>query len=252
MNQEHRIFVRALPPVDENCPYLDDKTFIIEHFILHNYSDYEIDLLLGLGYRHFGSYFFRPLCGECGCCIPIRIPVNDFSPSRSESRVLNRNKDLEIKDNKGADDFHFRIYKNHKLRFKGDETEDYDQFCESFFFENSNSKALDYFINDELVCCSHYDTGRNSISAMYTYYNQHYGKRSLGKYAVLKLVELAVKLGKKYLYLGYYIEKNSHMNYKINYYPNQIAVNPNNWIDYIDKNNKKLIRSELKFLIETQ
>ena len=47
--------------------------------------------LLARGYRRFGWQVFRPACPNCTKCRSIRIPVQQFSPSGSERRVLRRN-----------------------------------------------------------------------------------------------------------------------------------------------------------------
>ena len=50
------------------------------------------------------------------------------------------------------------------------------------------------------------DTLADGLSAVYTFYDTRQGRRSLGVYAVLWQIEAARRQGKKWLYLGYWIE----------------------------------------------
>ena len=47
-----------------------------------------------LGFRRSGNHVYRPHCSQCNACIPARIPVKQFNPSRGQRRVWQRNRDL--------------------------------------------------------------------------------------------------------------------------------------------------------------
>ena len=50
-----------------------------------------------LGFRRSGDHLYRPHCPQCKACIPARIPVESFQPNRQQSRILKRNRDLELR-----------------------------------------------------------------------------------------------------------------------------------------------------------
>jgi arginine-tRNA-protein transferase len=85
-----------------------------------------------------------------------------------------------------------------------------------------------------LVAVSHLDVTANAMSAVYCYFDEDYARFSPGKLAVYKEILLAKEMGIKWLYLGFYIEKNRHTNYKILFKPNQVMVEENLWIDHMD------------------
>ena len=72
------------------CPYLENKIFTSKNLIVNHIDNEGLESLLENGYRHFGTYFFKPECSQCNECRPIRIPVADFNFSRSDKRVINQ------------------------------------------------------------------------------------------------------------------------------------------------------------------
>ena len=51
---------------------------------------------VAMGFRRSGSHVYRPHCGACSACTPVRIPTARFVPSRSQRRCAARNRDLEL------------------------------------------------------------------------------------------------------------------------------------------------------------
>ncbi len=85
-----------------------------------------------------------------------------------------------------------------------------------------NILEMEYYLNDKLVGVGIVDEGVDSLSSNYFYYDTEYLDRRLGIFSILKEIELAQKLEKKYYYLGFYIEENPKMSYKKYFKPNQI------------------------------
>ena len=206
------------------CPYLENKIFTSENLIV-NYIDNEgLEYLLENGYRHFGTYFFKPECSLCKECKPIRIPVDSFDFSRSDKRVINKNKmfSVNIIDKSKCYTEYFNLYLEHKKRFKDKSEESYDNWISSFLSDQSFNKILEIKDRDKLVAVTHLDVTKNIISAVYCYWNKNYGAYSPGKFSILSGIQKAKKMNIKYYYLGYYIKENVHMSYKKHYQPNQI------------------------------
>ena len=69
------------------------------------------EALLQQGFRRAGRFVYRPACGPCQRCVPVRIDVNHFTPNRSQRRNRDHNGDLILIDR--AADFapeHFALY----------------------------------------------------------------------------------------------------------------------------------------------
>jgi arginyl-tRNA--protein-N-Asp/Glu arginylyltransferase len=104
---------------------------------------------------------------------------------------------------------------------------------ESFHYPFSFNYQLSIFDQDALIAVAHMDITEKSLSAVYCYYDDRYYHYSLGAFAIYKEIEIALQYDLEYMYLGYYIADNSHMNYKVRYYPNQLLVGSGEWRDYI-------------------
>ena len=52
--------------------------------------------LTDMGFRRSGEHIYRPWCEGCGECKSVRVPLAGFKVSKSQKRVLNRNKDLHV------------------------------------------------------------------------------------------------------------------------------------------------------------
>jgi arginine-tRNA-protein transferase len=230
-----------LQPFIDRCPYLEQKRAVNEHLLVRELSNADLEMLLSMGFRHFGDYFFRPICSHCRACIPIRVPVQQFKPSRSVRRLFNRNRFLTASMEKPVPSpKYFEIYKQHKERFKGagpagEGTDDYVQYLKSFYHPFSFNRMLTIKDGDKVIAVSHLDVTANIMSAIYCYFDKAYARYSPGKFAVYLELQIAARLGCRWLYLGYYIRENRHTNYKVQFKPNQVMADEHKWIDYMDQ-----------------
>lgn len=79
------------------CSYLDDqmaRNIYPDPNKPMTYSLYSH--LIQHGFRRSGNIAYRPYCSDCNACVPVRINIQQFKPSRGQRRCLNRNKDLTI------------------------------------------------------------------------------------------------------------------------------------------------------------
>lgn len=209
---------------DTKCPYLDNRIFTSNNFIVNSIDEEGLEAMLAAGYRHFGAYFFRPECLGCRECRPIRIPVSDFKFSRSEKRVLKKASHFKVMfiDNPAPDITKFNLYKEHKKRFGEADTESFENWESSFFSDQSFNKIMEIWDGAALVAVTHLDVTEKIASAIYCYWNETYAFFSPGRLSILKGIQMSVEAGAEYYYLGYYIRDNKHMVYKGDYKPNQI------------------------------
>lgn len=203
------------------CPYIDGKKFTQEYFFAYQLNEREFDEFLSSGWRRFGLFFFRPACEGCCRCVPIRILCSEFSPTKSQRRVIRKNIDTEVKlSPPNYSDEIFEIYRKHsKVKF-GQESE-VSRFKESFFTAAVPSAQSEYYVEGKLMGVGFLDISSNALSSVYFIYDPDYSSYSPGVYSVLKEIEIARELEISYYNLGYWIKENSSMAYKGNYSPYQ-------------------------------
>ena len=203
------------------CPYLPDRIASMEQFLVYAISPGEHALLLAYGYRHFGGYYFRPACGECRRCVPVRIAAQAVSARRSWRRLLNRTRRLAVEiDRPPAEEEAFELYRLHKRRFSDGENPSPELFRESFFTPHPVTRLLTIRDGDRLVGVCHFDETPGGLSAVYTYYDDvEYAWASPGKLAIISLLDRALRLDLRRLYLGYFVHGNGAMSYKADYTP---------------------------------
>ena len=188
--------------------------------------------LSALGFRRSGDHIYRPHCAHCEACIPARIPVCGFTPSRGQKRIWQRNQDLRIVSTDGiSDEEAFDLYRRYiSLRHSdGDmypaEREQFEAFLNNVW---DCTRYFRFYDKATLVAVAVVDALEDGLSAIYTFFDPEVAKRSLGVYAILWEVEQARELGLEYLYLGYWIKNCQKMAYKSDYRPLQVYVK-NRW-----------------------
>jgi len=180
-------------------------------------------LLAAHGFRRSGMHVYRPHCAACQACIPLRVPVAEFQPDRTQKRLLRRNQDLAIRI--APAEFapeHFALYRRYlTARHPGGgmdeagETE-YRQFL---FSSWGRSWLVEMRSAAGLAAVAIVDELDEALSAVYTFYDPSLPRRSLGTYAVLWQIAEARRRGLKWLYLGYWIAESRKMAYKNRFRP---------------------------------
>ena len=69
------------------------------------------------------------------------------------------------------------------------------------------------------------------LSAVYTFFEPELAGRSLGRFAVLTLINKAREMGLNYVYLGYWIKDCEKMSYKSEYRP-LLMYDGSGWVDF--------------------
>lgn len=108
-----------------------------------------------------------------------------------------------------------------------------DESGYSAFLLNSPCQTLELslWLDSQLIAISVMDVGQYALSAVYCFFDPAASRLSPGTYAILKQLELIPQLGRRWLYLGYYVAENTHLNYKANYRPHQRLLE-SEWQDH--------------------
>jgi leucyl-tRNA---protein transferase len=178
---------------------------------------------LAMGFRRSGAHVYRPNCANCRACTPVRLPVREFQPGRSQRRTLARNADLRTRVRPAArDDASFALYRRYvEARHAGGGMDDptptdFDAFLTCAW---SPTCFLELHDADQLVAVAVTDVLGDGLSAVYTFFDPAQSARSLGTQAILAQVEYARRLGLDYLYLGFWLEGHPKMEYKRRFRP---------------------------------
>ncbi len=198
----------------------NDFSFINEEFYAFNVSPPRLDWLLANGWRHFGAHFFRYNLGfyenEIRAVQPLRVALFEFILSKSQRRILKRNRDLQTfvrpividaeKEN---------LFRRHKRRFKRDAPRSIYDFLDASA-ANTPCEAMEICVYDEeqLLAASFFDVGETAISSVYAIFAPEEAVRSLGILTMLLEIDFAVKSDKRFYYSGYAYAGNSFYDYK--------------------------------------
>ena len=197
-----------------------DVTFINEEFYRDHLEPAQLDELLAGGWRHFGTQFFRYSLGvyqsDIRRVIPLRIRLTDFSPSKSQRRVLRRNADVSVAIHPiEITDESIDLFERHKRRFKSGVPDSiYDFLSDGDEPMPCDALEVDVRLDDHLVAASYFDVGGRAISAVYGMFDPESAERSLGIFTMLKEIEFAIESGKEFYYQGYSYEGESFYDYK--------------------------------------
>lgn len=182
--------------------------------------------LLEQGFRRSGNWVYRPCCIGCSACVPVRLPVKDFQLTRGQRRILRRNADIEIHVSAARfDERQFQLYVRYLAARHPPDTpvsrDDYWSFLGSSWVE---TRFVEFRSHSELLGVAVVDHVPGAMSAVYTFFDPDAAERSPGSLAILWQILEARRLGRDWLYLGYWIDGCRKMEYKVKYLPLEALI----------------------------
>lgn len=220
--------IRLYRSTEHPCPYLPGRTAVSA------FVDPTLPLsppvyghLLEQGFRRSGSLVYRPFCGQCNACRPVRIPVEDFRPRRSQRRAWHAGGEgLTVEPRPACwDERHFALYQRY-LAERHPEGEmaagDGDDYRRFLFASWGETRCLELRIDRRLLAVAVTDLVPRALSAVYTFFDPAESGRSPGVLAILAQVEVARRWRLEHVYLGYWIRDCRKMSYKSEYRPLEV------------------------------
>jgi len=220
------------------CPYFrDGREASVEYIVADAFSGNEFHMFLAKGYRRLGRVFYRNICSSCSECKPIRIEVEKFNPGKSGRRTLKKNKDLQVQitSRPSVTPEKRALYEQYVSSKHGESNVAPDgsiPVLYSMHYGYDHIIEMNYSLDSTLVGIGIVDEGKDCLSSNYFYYNTDHLFRRPGIFSILQEILLANTMGKRYYYLGFYIDKNPAMSYKKAFRPNQILEN-DEWTDFL-------------------
>lgn len=211
---------------EHGCSYLPDEAeqlMVLLDDKHRNPVGYEN--LLVAGFRRSGNDLYRPHCQGCSACHSLRIPVRQFTASRSQKRIQHNNRDIRLvlstQDKPEYYDLFARyIHERHHDGSMFPATRNqYDGFL---LCDWLTPYFLEFRVNQQLLALAITDPLPHSLSAMYTFFDPAFAERSLGTLAILAQLELAQRMNRQWLYLGYQVDACRKMKYKTKFHPHEL------------------------------
>jgi arginine-tRNA-protein transferase len=185
----------------------------------------QMDHLWSQGWRHFGRDFFRynltlSESGRIQHILPLRIVLAEFTPSRSQRRILrkNANAGLTVEIAPAVVNAEREaLFLRHRERFKSNIPDSLKVFLPSPLpasrpCECREVRLLD--TNGRLLAVSYLDCGEEAVSSVYAMFEPDAAGFSPGIHTMLEEIAFAQRTGRRFLYPGYATLESSHYDYK--------------------------------------
>jgi len=213
---------------NQPCPYLPGRQERKLFTTLRGTEARNVNDQLSLrGFRRSQSVAYRPACADCGACLSIRVPVQDYRPTSSQKRIMRRNKDLERRTcapwaTEEQYDL-FRTYLGDRHSDGGMADMDVCEFASMIEETTVKSRIIEYHDptlgEDSLVASCLTDIMGDGMSMVYSFFHPDQARRSLGLFMILDHIAIAREAGLPHIYLGYWVPGSSKMDYKAKFAP---------------------------------
>ncbi len=228
------------PPT--TCAYLPNQIWQMRYTYVLEATPLDYQRRMLRGWRRFGMAFFRPNCPDCRQCLSLRIPIETFTPNRSQKRAVKANRDVEltihtpdVSEEKLRLHQKYHEYQHYHREWSLDGIISRSEYINSFVNNPFPVQEWQYRLHGKLIGVGYVDTLSVGLSAIYFFYDPDYRNRSLGTFNIMRLIETCREQGLPHLYLGYYVEKCQSLKYKANFRPNEILLPNGRWVVYRER-----------------
>lgn len=237
-----RFFVTNSSP----CPYLPGKS---ERKVFTELSgphtDEMNDALGRIGFRRSQNVAYRPSCPDCKACVSVRVLADEFRPNATQRKLIRRNQDLVVEAcQPWATEEQFSLLQDYlSKRHPGGGMTEMDEMDYSDMVEQSPVKSyvIEYReppvdgVKGRLVGACLTDKQGDGLSMIYSFFDADHPTRSgLGNFIIMDHIMRARQAGLPYVYLGYWVNGSSRMEYKTRYQPME-QLGPEGWLRFDPK-----------------
>lgn len=186
------------------------------------------------GFRRSQNVLYRPSCADCAACLSARIRVANFTPSKSQRRVIRRNHGLERRaTSPWANDEQYALFRRYlESRHADGGMADMDIFEFASMIEETpiRTRVIEYIDTetDALAAVCLTDMLDDGVSMVYSFFEPDRARDSLGTYIILDHIEIAREIGLPHVYLGYWVPGSPKMGYKADFSGLELYV-ANKW-----------------------
>ncbi|MDP3540353.1 MAG: arginyltransferase [Azonexus sp.] len=179
--------------------------------------------LVRAGFRRSGIFTYRPHCDDCRACTPVRLPVEELQPNRSQRRAGKKHAHLlERELPLTFDDTHYALYNRYQqARHPGGgmDEDSHDQYAQFLLQSRVDTRLIEFSEDGIVRMVSLIDVLDDGLSSVYTFYDPDIRSASFGAYNILWQAQQCRAIGLPYLYLGYWIAESRKMAYKKYFQP---------------------------------
>nr|CAG4635452.1 EOG090X06AF [Artemia franciscana] len=180
------------------CPYLEGRMERKLFTALQGENASQLnDELSRQGFRRSQNVLYRPSCADCAACLSARIVVQEFSPSKSQKRVLKKNANLERRvTSPWATEEQYELFRRYlDSRHADGGMADMDVFEFAAMIEETpiRSRVIEYVDRDskKLVAVCLTDVLKDGLSLVYSFFDPDLAHTSLGTYMILDHVDIS-------------------------------------------------------------
>ena len=225
----------------DNCFFYAGRTWTGEFRQILGMNAETFESHLEAGYFSRGIEFYKPVCQTCRECVPIRLPVADFRPSKSQRKLARQNADLELRIAKPRYSHErLELYARYHRSRWGWLSVDLDvlkpHYTEHLVADWGGAWEFSFWLNHKLLGFGIVDEANQAVNSRYFVYEPELGKqRGLGIYSLMCEIEWCQSQGKSHHYLGMYVETSPSMSYKVGFRPFELRLPSGEWTRVADR-----------------